>query len=584
MTAALRYLLTRSFANSVRVRFTRLRQPKYLAAAILGGAYFYFYFYKFLFAGNFMRGPQVVPDPLWPYVGAAMLLVATLLFSWIVPASRAAIAFTEAEIAFLFPAPITRRRLVVHKLLKSQLTLTVLAVIMTFLTGRFRAGSEAWFRLAGWLIVLNTLNLHRIGASFALQRLKERGMADWKRRLGALLVVAAAAAGLYYAPGSLPELPAPAVPGQLPDYTGYIVRLATDSPFAYVLKPFHWVVQPYFARDAMTFLHALGPALAILVLHFVWVLRADVSFEEAAIAAAQKRAAFLAAHRKGEFRARPISKARIALWRLRATGFAPMAFLWKACIKFGGRRSFTLWTFLFVVLFAAAGMARDQVNGKPSGPMLFVIIAICVICYASLLISLIMIGQQASSQLRQAMGSLDVVKTYPIPGWQIALGELLGAVAVGTVLQWAALAVAAFLVSGFVGKAPQGLAYLTIATSSLAVLLPAFNLATAILPSAAALLFPGWFKPQDATGHGLENTGLRLMVGIGQLLAMAIALLPVAFFAVCAWFAAGHFDVPLMWKASGAVGIGALILGMEAALGVAWLGALYENYDLTQTS
>ena len=584
MTAALRYLLARSFVNAVRVRITRLRQPKYLAAAIFGGAYFYFYFYKFLFSGNFMRGPQVVPDPLWPHVGAAMLLVATVLFSWIVPASRAAIAFTEAEIAFLFPAPISRRRLVVHKLLKSQLTLTVLAVIMTFVTGRFRAGSEAWFRLAGWLIVLNTLNLHRIGASFALQRLKERGMADWKRRIGALLVLGATAAGLYYAPGSLPELPAATTPGQLPDFTGYLIRLATDSPFAYVLKPFYWVVHPYFARDAMSFLHALGPALAILVLHFLWVLRADISFEEAAIAAAQKRAAFLAAHRKGEFRARPMSKARIALWRLRATGFAPMAFLWKACIKFGGRRSFTLWTFLFVVLFAAAGMARDQVQGKPSGPILFVIIAICVICYASLLISLIMIGQQASSQLRQAMGSLDMVKTYPLPGWQIALGELLGAVAVGTMLQWAALAVAAFLVSGFVGKAPQGLAYLTIATSALAVLLPAFNLATAILPSAAALLFPGWFKPQDATGHGLENTGLRLMVGIGQLLAMAIALLPVAFFAICAWFAAGHFDVPLMWKAIGAVGIGALILAMEAALGVAWLGSLYENYDLTQTS
>ena len=74
------------------------------------------------------------------------------------------------------------------------------------------------------------------------------------------------------------------------------------------------------------------------------------------------------------------------------------------------------------------------------------------------------------------------------------------------------------------------------------------------------------------------------MVGIAQLFAMAIALLPVGFFAVCAWFAAGHFDVPLMWKAIGSVGIGALILAMEAALGVAWLGSLYEDYDLSQTS
>ena len=584
MTAALRYLLARSFVNAVRVRITRLRQPKYLAAAILGGAYFYFYFYKFLFAGNFMRGPQMVPDPLWPHVGAAMLLVATILFSWIIPASRAAIAFTEAEIAYLFPAPITRRRLILYKLLKSQLTLLVLAVLMTLITGRFRAGSEAWFRMAGWLIVLNTLNLHRIGASFALQRLKERGMADWKRRLGAVLVVAAVAAGIYYAPGKLPTLPWSTTPGHAPNYTGYVIELATNTPLTYALTPFRWVVQPYFARDAMGFLHALWPAVAILLLHFLWVIRADISFEEAAIGAAQKRAAFLAAHRKGEFRPQTTSKARFPLWRLGATGFAPTAFLWKACIKFGGRRSFRLWMFLFVVLFTAAGVARNQVEGKPSGPILFVIIAIGVICYASLLISLIMIGQQASSQLRQAMGSLDVVKTYPISGWKIALGELLGAVAVGTLLQWAALAVAAFLVSGFVAKAPNGMAYLVIASSSLAVLLPGFNLATAILPSAAALLFPGWFKPQDATGHGLENTGMRLMVGIGQLLAMAIALIPVAFFAVCAWFTAGQFDVPLLWKATASVGVGAAILVMEAALGVVWLGSLYESYDLSQTS
>ena len=53
MNRALIYLFSRSFWNSIVVRVKRLRQPKYLIGAIIGGAYFYFYFYRFLFRGDF---------------------------------------------------------------------------------------------------------------------------------------------------------------------------------------------------------------------------------------------------------------------------------------------------------------------------------------------------------------------------------------------------------------------------------------------------------------------------------------------------------------------------------------------------
>src|SRR5437899_268147 len=108
MNPALRYLLATSFFNGIRSRIARLRQPKYLAAALLGGAYFYLYFSSFLFAGQILHGPRMIPYTLLPHFGALMLLAAVIGFSWIIPASRAAIAFTEAEIAFLFPAPISR--------------------------------------------------------------------------------------------------------------------------------------------------------------------------------------------------------------------------------------------------------------------------------------------------------------------------------------------------------------------------------------------------------------------------------------------------------------------------------------------
>src|SRR5438105_125488 len=104
MTAPLRYLLLTSLRNGLVARLKRLRQPKYLFAALIGAAYFYFYFYRFLFGGGFggpgrTSGPPVLVDAAWQSIGAAILLVAVLVFAWILPGSRAAITFAEAEIA-----------------------------------------------------------------------------------------------------------------------------------------------------------------------------------------------------------------------------------------------------------------------------------------------------------------------------------------------------------------------------------------------------------------------------------------------------------------------------------------------------
>jgi hypothetical protein len=317
----------------------------------------------------------------------------------------------------------------------------------------------------------------------------------------------------------------------------------------------------------------------MMLLHFLWVQRADVSFEEASIAASQKRAAWISAHRRGEFRVKS-AKARTPVWRLSPTGFKPLAFLWKALIKFGGRRALTLWSLLFVTLAAMASLLHLYGGGKPPGWAITLATLVGIGCYGTILISFIMVGQAATAQLRQGMVAMDLLKTYPIPGWQLALGELSGPLLLGTLLQWAALAIGAVLITAMFKAA--GLIVAVVATG-LAVLLPAFNLSMSILPCAAALIFPGWFKPQDTASQGLEGTGLRLLVGIGQLAAMAVMLLPVAFFGACAWFIAGKWVTWFVWQAVVAGGVGAFVLALESALGIAWLGSLYDTYDGTQT-
>jgi hypothetical protein len=578
---ALGYLVTRSFANGVRFRLRRLRQPKYLMGALIGSAYFYFYFGKILGGAHGPWQPEAGPrSSLGPEIGAAMLLVATVLLSWIIPSSRAAITFTEAEIAFLFPAPIRRRTLVVFRLLKSQFALLILSAFMTLITGRFRLGAEAWFRVGGWWVILSTLSMHRIAASFALQRLRERGMADWKRRVGLLLGVVALGVLVELTRRSLPPQPDFAAPRGMPieaiaDYIGHIL---TSGPLRYVLAPFKLIVLPNFAHDAATFFRALAPALGIMTLHFLWIVRADVSFEEASIDAAKRRADFLAAHRRGDARVRLTpGKARTPQFRLRPTGFAPVAFLWKSLLQVGGRRTIGRWA-LFFALLAALAVALGEA-GHASPGLIALAVFIGVGCYVAILVSLIMIGQHAASQLRQGLAAMDLLKTYPVPGWQIALGELVGPVTLGTLMQWSALGIGLLLLRATEAGMRGAAGTIVLIAAGLALILPAFNLASAILPCAGALLFPAWFRPQETAGPSIENTGLKLMLGIGQLLAIIGALLPALFFGTLAWVAAGQWTTVIEWRAAAAGTTATLLLAMEAGLGIAWLGSLYDKFD-----
>src|ERR1035441_1207456 len=178
MISALLYLQYHSTKNRTVMRIKRLRQPKYLFGAVVGGLYFYWYFFRTFF-GTPTRGQPfaLLGSPenqaLFESVGALILLV-ILLVAWIVPHQRAALTFTEAEIAFLFPAPISRRTLIHFKLLRSQTAILFTTLLLTLVTRRL--GGHAWIRAVGYWLILSTLNLHLLGSSFALTRLLDRGI------------------------------------------------------------------------------------------------------------------------------------------------------------------------------------------------------------------------------------------------------------------------------------------------------------------------------------------------------------------------------------------------------------------------
>ena len=223
-------------------------------------------------------------------IGSMVLLIMVLL-AWMMPHARAALHFTEAEVAFLFPAPISRRALLHFKLLKSQSVIFLSAVFMTFI-GRSWGSGSFLIRMFGWWVVFATLNLHLLGSSFAVTKLMDRGLSTWLRRILVLGMAGVVAGGivlwLYYA---VP--PPPDVVAGTTDFSWlgrYASQVLHAGPLPYLLVPFRLVVAPYFATDVGQFLIALGPALAILGLHYWWVMRSNVAFEEASVEQSRKMA------------------------------------------------------------------------------------------------------------------------------------------------------------------------------------------------------------------------------------------------------------------------------------------------------
>ena len=173
------------------MRLKRLRRPKYLFGGLVGVIYFYFYFWRYLFWSQ--GGSQIfaknAADPdraFYEPVGALILLV-IVVAAWLLPHQRTSLAFTEAEVAFLFPAPITRQGLIHFKLLRSQTAIFFTTLLLTLFTNRF--GGRNWIHAAGWWLILSTLNLHLLGSSFARTRLLDRGITNWQRRIGILFLV-----------------------------------------------------------------------------------------------------------------------------------------------------------------------------------------------------------------------------------------------------------------------------------------------------------------------------------------------------------------------------------------------------------
>src|ERR1051325_1706119 len=583
MLSALLYLQYHTFKNRAAVRLKRLKQPKYLLGGIVGALYFYFYFFRHLFSMSSSHVAVASAAPpadlaLYESLGALLLLVLVLL-AWLVPKQRTALAFSEAEVAFLFPAPISRRGLIHFKLLRSQTRILVTTLLLTLLSNRFagRAGIHA----AGWWLVLSTLNLHMLAASFAPTMLLERGISTWQRRVGVLtLVLALTAVVLVWARRTLPSLHLPPLedPEALTNYLEglkeYIRQVLVSGPAPYLLYPFRLLVRPYLAPNGLAFLSALAPALVLMLLHYWWVIRSDVAFEEASVEASRKLAEKVAAIRSGNWQAaKEAPEGRRPPFTLRPAGPQPVALLWKNLISAGQAFTLRLWLVLTAIIISA-GVGLLQAYGRSN-----VLAGLAAVAGMLLGWSLLVGPQLLRQDLRQDLRVADILKMYPMRGWQIVLRELLAPAVILTGIQWILLIIALGLFAGSGGGGKWAAAGLGLGFGA-AIIMPMLNLITLQTPNAAVLLFPAWFQTGKEGPQGVEATGQRLIGLLGQLVVLSVALAPAA-----AAFAAVFFLVRLVLGLALALALAsvatAILLAGEAALGLMLLGRLFDRFDVS---
>jgi ABC-2 type transport system permease protein len=585
IVGALFYLRVTSLRNSVISRVKRLKQPKYLIGAIVGIAYIYSIFLRRAPAGRPVgpRGfPQTFPVEQLPTVatlGAALLMVFVALY-WFLPRSRAALSFSEAEIAFLFPAPISRRTLLHYRWINAQLRILFTSLVLALVsTGWSFLLGNAIVRILGWWLILSTLDLHAVGSSFAITRLLDRGLTSLRRQLLTAAIVAAVVAvaaiatwRTLHAP-SAEDLAGPAA------LASYVTSLLSTGPLGWLLLPAKWVVQPLFAPHLRSFLTALGPALLLYVAHYVWVLRAEVSFEEASIAKAEKRAARRnAALRDGTpANWRTERKAKRAPFKLSAVRRPELAFLWKNLLASAPYLQPRVALIVAaVIVVGCSWLTRASLDRADLDVFRNVVAMFAMVGAGYTLVFGPLLSRQ---DLRLDLPNTDILKTYPLRGWQIVLGEVLAPVAIISVLLWLMLLAAALTF-----RPPQAAWWtagaLAPAALAVALLLPLLCTIQVLVMNAAVVLFPAWVPRGGERATGIDVLGQRIFFLAGLFLTTIVALLPAAIGAAAIFFVSVYVVGALI--AGGLAVVAALaVLLVEIGLAIAWLGTRFERFDLS---
>ncbi len=559
MIGALGYLAARSTRNRLVRQLQRLRTPRYALALLMGLAYLWY-------VGVRQRpasGPAGV-SPETVELLAAAGVTAVLLWTWIFGAERRALAFSRAEVTWLFPAPVTRRQLIQYKLLRGQFVILFNVFLWTFLLSGGWAGTGPWRRAVAIWVLLTTLALHRLGVALLRSSLLEHGSAAIRTRAVTLALVAiTATVVLVDAVDTVPGLRGAWDLG-LKEFLAAAHDVAIRPVPSALLLPSRLLVRPMLAESWSEWGRTVLPAVAILAAHYAWVVQSDAAFEESAAAAALARdRTGRPSGRASRFTARPIP-------RLAPTGWPAGALLWKnlAAVVRTGRARGTMWGLGGVAL----AVAVLSVGG--ASPTLLEIVGWLAAMWAGFLF--VLGPQWVRNDLRTDLSRLALLRSYPLRGKVVVGAETAGSTAVLTALQLGLIGIAYLAFWGGEVREPS-LELRTAVLAAAVVFLPAINFLAMLIQNGAALLLPEWVRVGPDRPIGVEALGHNMLVLSGFVVILAALLLAPA--AVAGATFVGLEPVSGWWAAAPATGAALVVTALEARLLLSRLGRVFETTD-----
>ncbi len=562
---AVTFLWWASLRNRVRKQVLRLRQPKYLAGLLVGGAYLYFIVVRRL---NFRGSTEVMPPgaQVVAELGMAGMLMATLAAAWALGPDRPSLTFTETEVQQLFPAPISRRGLLHYKLARGLFGAAVGSFFTTIFFGRVVTPHPVLFFL-GATVALGTVNLHVTAASFVRTRLARLGWPGTALRLAVILgLLGAFILAVYVA---FLEHPFPTDIQGRRMFEVWLAGLLEQPSMRIALWPGRALVALAMADGVGDFLRTLPLALGLFAAHYLWVSVLIVPFEEAVVV----RAETLAQQRGKRVARVGHIVMRKPFFRLGPLGRPEVALLWKnltAARRVAGPEVVLVLALLgLAVPIGMAVFAPDQLAGTRQ------VMAGIYLSFAAMLTVFGPVSMR--SDLRMDLPKLDLLRAMPLTGQQVVAAEVLATGLLLTVMQVGLIMLALAMIVGAPG--PWGIELYVAGALGLLPLMPALAIGGVFVQNAAVVLFPSWLPADGERARGIEALGQRLLTLVGAMVVLMGGLLPAAIVASLVGFALyGFLGV---WALPFAGFTAAAGLAVELVLGVMALGRAFDRMDVS---
>ena len=563
MIGAFAYLIYTSTRNKLASQLRRIRNPRYAIALLLGLGYFWMVFFNQAARSGRSGANPVLSDTVGALVPVVVMLY--VAYMWIFGADRSALAFTQAEVSMLFPAPVSRRGLIIYKLARAQSAIFVTSLIWLFV---FRSGGVRLDRAVGYWLFLSILSLHRLGVALIRSSQSEHGARGIRRNWLPVTVFTVVAIVVVR---ELFAMRAAIMGVEGPGEVGRLLTTAFASPpLSYVLYPFRVAVSPMFAHHGEAW-PQVPPALALLALHVWWVLRTEAAFEEAAADASTVQAKRIEAMRtRGVSGAVLSAGAARRTLPLRLAGAPSVAIVWKNLLwllRTGQLR-------MLIGMPALVCLAAVVFAGRSQSAQFVLMLFSSVMAAMALIFSPMTIRNDLRGELRR----LPMLKTMPLRGAQIMFAEVASSASPAAAMQFL-LVLAAMISAGFLAEVTVPFEVRAGVVIGAPVLLLGLNLANFAIHNGIALLFPAWVRLGESGVSGIETMGQTMLVLLLTGVALLLLCIGPAAGAGAVWFVAR--DVPAV-----AIGVAeivaGLVLGFEAFLVVGALGGSLDRLEPSQ--